>query len=136
MGAVKIRKVVIDTNVLVSGLLFGGTPGKLINQWKEGKIRPLCSTEIVGEYLRVLAYPKFALGESEIDFLLSQEILPWFEVVQVKPGKTYVKADPFDDHFIWCALDGKADVIISGDEHLLRLRSSPVPIMSVSEFLK
>lgn len=136
MGSVKINRVVIDTNVLVSGLLFGTTPGKLVNQWTEGKIRPLCSTEIVNEYLKVLAYPKFDLGESEIDFLLSQEILPWFEVVQVKPGKAYVKSDSFDDHFIWCALEGKADVIISGDEHLLRLQSSPVPILSVSEFLK
>ncbi len=136
MGPLKIGRVVIDTNVLVSGLLFGGNPGRLVDQWKEGRIKPLCSRETMEEYLRVLAYPKFALAESEIDFLLSREILPWFEVVQVKPGKAYVKADSFDNHFIWCALDGKADTIISGDKHLLSLRSSPVPILSVTEFLK
>jgi uncharacterized protein len=119
----------------VSGLLFGGNAGRLVDQWKEGRIRPLCSRETLEEYLRVLAYPKFALAESEIDFLLSREILPWFEVVQVKPGKAYAKADPFDNHFIWCALDGKADAIISGDRHLLSLRSSPIPILSVTEFL-
>jgi predicted nucleic acid-binding protein len=66
----------------------------------------------------------------------SQEILVWFEVVQVEAGKIYVKTDPSNDKFIWCALSGKAEAIISGDEHLLRLRSSPVPILSAQEFLK
>jgi len=136
VGAVKIGKVVIDTNVVVSGLLFGGVPGEIVRLWKDRRIQPLCSREIVEEYLRVLAYPKFALTESEIDFLLSQEILLWFEVVHVEGGRTFVKADPSDDKFVWCALAGKADVIISGDEHLLALRSSPVPILSVQEFLK
>jgi len=135
VGKGQIRKVVIDTNVLVSGLLYGGNPGKIIDLWKEGGIKPLCSSEIISECLRVLAYPKFDLTESEIDFLLTHEILPWFEVVQVTPGKPYVKADPFDNHFIWCAVDGNADAIISGDGHLRGLKSSPVPILSVSEFL-
>ena len=136
MGTVKVRKVVIDTNIVVSGLLFGGVTGEIVDLWKKRKISPLCSGEIVEKYLRVLAYPKFSLTESEIDFLLSQEILPWFTVVQVGRGKAYVKADPSDDKFIWCALAGKAEGIITGDEHLLGLHSSPVPIFSVMEFLK
>lgn len=136
MGAVKIRKVVIDTNVVVSGLLFGGVPGEIVDLWKKGKIQPLCSGQIFEEYLRVLAYSKFALTESEIDYLLAQEILPWFDVVQVSDGRAYVKADPSDDKFIWCALAGKADAIISGDEHLLTLPSCPVPVLSVPKFLK
>ena len=136
VGEVKIRKVVIDTNVVVSGLLFGGAPGAIVDLWKKKRIQPLCSREIVEEYLRVLAYPKFGLTESEIDYVLAQEILPWFDVVQVEVGRAYVKADPSDDKLIWCALAGKANAIISGDEHLLALPSSPVPILSVPKFLK
>ena len=136
MGTAEVKRVVIDTNVLVSALLFGGVPGKLIPLWKEGHILPLYSKEIIEEYLRVLAYPKFKLTEKEIDFILSREILPWFDVVTVTAGRPFVKNDPQDDMFIWCAVAGKADTLVSGDVHLLKLKRSPVPILPVSKFLK
>ena len=53
MGALK---VVIDTNVVISALLFGGAPGKLVAFWQQGIIRPAASKEIVDEYLCVLTY--------------------------------------------------------------------------------
>ena len=84
----------------------------------------------------MLAYPKFKLTENEIDFLLSQEILPWFHIVTVPSGRKFVKKDSQDDMFIWCALEGKADALVSGDVHLLKLKGSPVSIFSVSKFLK
>ena len=135
MGPQKINKVVLDTNVLVSALLFKGVPGKLIECWKQGQIIPLASRDIIDEFIRVLSYPKFKLTEEEISFLLHKEILPWFEVITVKKYKPYVVADPDDDKFIWCALAGGADCIISGDEHLLNLNPSPVLILSPSQFL-
>jgi len=131
-----MKKVVIDTNVLVSALLFGGGPGALVTLWKSGRIRSLYSGDMADEYLRVLAYPKFSLSEEEIDFLFSQEILPWFQIVTVTLDQPFVIADPSDDKFIWCAIAGKADVIISGDDHLLNFTPSPVPVVSPSEFLK
>ena len=131
-----MKRVVIDTNVLVSALLFGGAPGNLIPLWKRGRIRPLCSKGIIEEYLRVLAYPKFRLTEKEIDFILSREILPWFEVVAVQGGRRFVNKDSEDDKFIWCAAEGKAEAIVSGDDHLLKLKRSPVPVLSISAFLK
>ena len=130
-----MKRVVVDTNVLVSGLLFDGKPGELVKLWEKGLIVPLCSREIVKEYLRVLAYPKFQLSKSEIDFLLTHEILPYFEVLTVKPGKAFVKKDPSDDKFIWCAIQGGAEVIVSGDEHLLNLPTSPVPVTNVTQFI-
>ena len=130
-----MKRVVVDSNVVVSALLFGGIPGKLIPLWKGRRIQPLCSKEIMDEYVRVLAYPKFKLVESEIEFLISQEIVRWFEIVTVPPGKPFVIADPSDDKFIWCALEGRADAIISGDEHLLNLAASPIPILTPSGFL-
>ena len=131
-----MRKVVIDTTVLVSALLFGGNPGKLITLWKERYIQPLSSRDIMEEYLRVLAYPKFRLTKEEIEYLFSQELLPFFEVITVQPGQPFVTDDPWDDKFIWCALEGGAEAIISSDHHLLGIRSCPGPILSPSEFLR
>jgi putative PIN family toxin of toxin-antitoxin system len=136
MGQSKIKSVVIDTNVLVSALLFGGVPGKLIPLWKERRIRPKASKDIIQEYVRVLAYPKFELSEEEIDFLLYSEILPYFEILRIKPGPILVAKDPSDDKFIHCAQAAGARIIISGDQHLLRL--SPyghIRILSPSDFL-
>ena len=136
MGKEKIIKVVLDTNVLISALLFGGTPGKLVSLWKSKRIIPLLSKEILDEYLRVLAYPKFKLTKDEILFIITQEILPWFEVVEItQKGARYVPEDPEDDKFIHCAVYGKADFLISGDQHLLSLPNPPVPILSVRNFL-
>ncbi len=131
-----MKTVVIDTNVLVSGLLFDGPPGELVTLWKKKIIHPCCSREMVEEYLRVLTYPKFNLSESEIDFILTHEILPFFKTVKVKPDKRYVRADAEDDKFIWCALACGAEAIVSGDAHLLNLAGSPVPIFSAVNFLK
>jgi putative PIN family toxin of toxin-antitoxin system len=137
MGKIQVTRVVIDTNVVVSALLFGGVPGKLIPLWKGGSIRPLVSKQIIAEYLRVLAYPKFELSEDEINYLLYQEILPYFEIVTVKPGRVILKEDPSDDMFIRCALDGKAKMIISGDQHLLAVKSyDKLKILTPSQFLK
>jgi hypothetical protein len=133
MGAVK---VVVDTNVLVSALLFGGKPGKLIPLWQRCTIRPLAPKEIIDEYLRVLTYPKFKLSEEDINFLLYHEILPYCEVIDVHPGPRIIRKDPADDKFIRCALAGKAKFIISGDHHLLALKSyQKIKILSPSDFL-
>jgi putative PIN family toxin of toxin-antitoxin system len=129
--------VVIDTNVVISALLFGGMPGKLIILWKNERIKPLVSREIIDEYLKVLAYPKFKLSEEEINYILYQEILPFFEVIVVEQRPVIIKADPSDDKFIRCAQSGKAKVIISGDKHLLALKPHrKIKILSPSQFLE
>jgi hypothetical protein len=136
MGQGKIKSVVIDTNALVSALLFGGVPGKLIPLWKEGIVRPKVSKEIVEEYIRVLAYPKFQLSEEEINFLLHYEILSYFEILRIQEGPILVAKDPSDDKFIRCAQASGARIILSGDQHLLKL--SPyrqIQILSPSDFL-
>jgi predicted nucleic acid-binding protein len=57
MGTIEVNRVVNDTNVLVSGLLFGGVPEKLVGLFKDRRVRPVMSREMVDELLRVLAYP-------------------------------------------------------------------------------
>jgi len=129
--------VVIDTNVFVSALLFGGTPGKLIPLWKSGKIQPRITPEIVTELLRVLAYPKFKLTEREIQYLLYVEILPFCTVVATKTGAVIIKEDPSDDIFLRCCEVANVKTLISGDNHLLNLKSPRnTQILTPSRFLK
>ena len=117
----KIIRAVIDTNVVVSALLFEGVSGKLIPLWQNNQIKPLVSKQIIGEYITVLAYPKFALTEDEIQYLVYNEILPYVDVVLPELTSAIVLDDPSDDKFIHCAISGKAEYIVSGDRHLLSL---------------
>jgi putative PIN family toxin of toxin-antitoxin system len=138
MGKIKVIRAVIDTNVVVSALLFGGVPGELIPLWKSGKIKPLASSDIIDEYIRVLTYPKFKLSEDEINYLLYFEILPFFEIIAIKQkGQRIIAADPSDDKFIHCADSGNAKIILSGDQHLLSLKHyKNINIISPEQFLK
>ena len=137
MGKIKKIRAVIDTNVIVSAILFGGIPGKLISLWKSGHLKPLASKDIIDEYIKVLAYPKFRLTEKEINYILYNEILPYFEVVTLKPGLGTIQKDPSDDKFIHCAEAGKAGVIISGDQHLLNLKTyGKLKILTPLQFLE
>jgi putative PIN family toxin of toxin-antitoxin system len=137
MGKIKKIRTVIDTNVIVSAILFGGIPGKLISLWKSGHIQPLASKDIIDEYIKVLTYPKFNLSEREINYILYNEILPYFEVVTLKSGQAIIPEDPSDDKFLHCAKAGKASVIISGDRHLINLKSySKIKILTPSQFLE
>jgi len=137
MGESKEIKVVVDTNVIISSILFGGIPGELIPLWKSGRIKPLASKEIIDEYIKVLAYPKFELSETEINYILYNEILPYFDIMQIKDRPVIIKVDPSDDKFIHCAKAGKAGVIISGDQHLLRLKTyQKIKILTPAKFLE
>ena len=136
MGAFKVIPVVLDTNVLVSGLLFGGVPGTLVDLWKAGRIRPVMSKKMVDELLRVLAYPKFQLEEEDIHYLLYVEVLPYVQLVNVRSGRVMIAADSSDDMFLRVAAAAGATYIISGDRHLLQLKSyKQTPILSPAEFL-
>ena len=129
--------VVIDTNVFLSALLFGGTPGKLISLWKSGKIQPQLNKTTVAELLRVLAYPKFELTENEIQYLIYVEILPFCKVVATKSGPAIITENPSDDVFLRCCEVSNAKALISGDSHLLALKSyGKASILTPLQFLK
>ena len=130
-------KVVIDTNVVISALLFNGVPGKLIDLWQHGNIKPAATKEIIDEYLRVFTYPKFKLFEVDINLLLYQEILPYFDVIYAPVGTGIVKEDPADDKLIRCAVAANAKYIISGDQHLLALKNyQKIQILSPADFIR
>ncbi len=129
-------RVVLDTNVLISALLFTGAPSGLVPLWQSGAITVLLSRAILDEYLRVLSYPRFQLTEAEIRALVEEELLPYFEVVSPKKRLRVIRRDPSDDKFLECAVAGKADVIVSGDNDLLELGNyQRIRIQSAAAFL-
>jgi len=119
----KIIRVVLDTNVLISALLFKGELSRIVGLWQEGKILPIISKETFDELRAVLEYPKFSLTAAEIKSLIEQEILPFFEVVNVSEHVRGACRDPGDDKFISCAISPKADRVLTGDKDLSDMRN-------------
>ena len=111
-------KVILDTNVFVSGVFFNGPPHQILKAWNEGKIQLVVSPEILDEYRRVgeiLAedHPLIDLNPV-LDFIVQNA-----EVVLAQPLSENVCEDPDDDKFLACALASQSKVIVSGDRHLL-----------------
>lgn len=77
-------RVVLDTNTLISALLFSGTASRLVPLWQSRRITVLLSGAILQEYLRVLTYPKFHLSDHEVRGLIEEELLPFVETVRVR----------------------------------------------------
>ena len=133
----KIVRVVLDTNVLISALLFRGELSRIVGLWKKGKIVPLISKETFEELRTVLEYPKFSLSRAERESLIEHEILPFFEVVSVSKHVKGACRDPGDDKFLSCALSANADGIVTGDKDLSDLRIyQSIKIMQASNFIK
>lgn len=130
-------RVVLDTNVVLSALVFGGgESAKLRAAWQRGGFVPLMSTATAQELIRVLTYPKFRLAADEREELLA-DYLPYCKVVNVVHGASVVACrDLFDIPFLQLALAGKAFALISGDKDLLALaKTFPVPIIAPADFL-
>ena len=126
MSAVKISpKVVLDTNIILSALLFGHSQlSKLRQLWHQEKIIPLASKATISELMRVLAYPKFKLSSLEQqDFL--NEYLPYIKTIanSKKLVSPVACRDLNDMIFLELAFAGNADYLITGDQDLLVLHS-------------
>jgi putative PIN family toxin of toxin-antitoxin system len=128
-------RVVLDTNVLVSALLFNGQTGILRDLWKTGRIIPLISKETFAEFRRVLSYPKFKLSQREIRAILNEEILPYVEPVDIAEQVIGICRDPHDDMFLAVAVFGNALYLVTGDQDLLVLKIyDKTQIVTVAEF--
>ncbi len=116
-------RVVLDTNVVLSALVFGGgQAGQLRRAWQAGAFVPLASAVTVQELMRVLAYPKFSLSRAEQDELLA-DFLPYAQTVRMPqpPPPVPECRDPLDVPFLQLAVAGQAQRLVSGDKDLLVL---------------
>lgn len=118
-------RVVVDTNVLISGLISAlGPPAIVVDGWIEGTFEVAVSPPIITEYLGVFLRPKFdGTGPFEARRETIEQLiaLPNTVVVVPEARSLRVSEDPSDDRFLECAKSAHADLIISGDEHLLAL---------------
>lgn len=131
-------RVVIDTNILISALVFGGDISRLRFAWQEGWFIPLASKVTTTELIRVLAYPKFRLTPTEREDLLSDYLLFCESVTMpdILPNTPECR-DPFDVPFLVLALVGEADYPVTGDSDLLALKVDfSCPIVTADEFFK
>ena len=126
-------RLVLDTNVLLSALLFpSGSVSWIRASWRSGRIRPIVSRDTTAEFLRVLAYPKFGLTFEERQDLLD-DYLPWCKpvAIPVQPPTVPECRDSFYRPFLELALAGRADALVTGDADLLALAGSfAVPILT------
>jgi len=79
----EIKGIALDTNVIISALLFKGELSRIVSLWKTGEIIPIVSEETFDELRTALLYPKFSLSPEETRTLIRNEILSFFEVVNV-----------------------------------------------------
>jgi len=111
-------KVVLDTNILISSLLFRGKLSRIVDLWMNGRIVPVISKETFAEFKAVLEYPKFRLTKGEIKTIIEEEVLPFFEIVEITAEVLGACKDPDDDKFISCAVSASADFLVTGDSAL------------------
>jgi putative PIN family toxin of toxin-antitoxin system len=111
-------KIVLDTNVFVSGVFFSGPPHQILQAWRGGKVQLVISPEILDEYVRV--------GEELSEQFPAVDLRPILELVthnaeMVSPAAAAepICDDPDDDKFFLCAISAPCKVIVSGDKHVV-----------------
>jgi len=129
-----VKRVVADTNVLVSALQFGGKPRQLLDLATDGQVDLAISEAIIAETLRVLRDKFHNAPEWVAEADRQLRVITRF--VQPTESIQAIEADPTDDRILECAVAAEAEVIVSGDSHLLNLGSfRGIPIQRVAEFL-
>ncbi|HEY90125.1 MAG TPA: putative toxin-antitoxin system toxin component, PIN family [Thermoflexia bacterium] len=135
-------KIVLDTNVFVSSLLSKhGAPAQVLTAWRNRHFLLCCSPAIVREVQRVLAYPKlrdkYQLTTAHTNALLELLRHDTFLVSGETVIAPTIPNDPTDEIFLICALEAAADLIVSGDRHLLELGTyANIPIVTVTALLE
>ncbi len=114
-------KVVLDTNVFLSAVFFGGPPGPILQAWRDGRMEIVLSPEILAEYQE--AGEELAKRHPDVELQPILQILAMrAEIVLPAPLGESVCVDPDDDKFLECAVASAAPFVVSGDKHLLNVR--------------
>jgi putative PIN family toxin of toxin-antitoxin system len=129
-------RIVLDTNVFVSGIFFSGPPYQILKAWRDGKVQLLVSPSILDEYRRIGTELTLQFGDvdlrSFLDLLTIQA-----EIVLAPSLPPIIRDDPSDDKFLEAAVAGRASCIVSGDKHLLNLfEVQGIPILKPKDFVQ
>lgn len=126
-------KIVIDTNVLISGVFFGGFPGKVLNAVITEKITACATTEIIHEYEEIIQ-EMVDRKQGHINTNILQPLVQLMHII--KPvSNIKISRDSDNDKFIGCAVDAHALYIVSGDKNLLVIKEyENIQIITAKEF--
>ena len=113
-------KIILDTNVFISGVFFSGPPYQILKSWRDGKVQLVISKEILAEYQRVGEILAERFSEVNLDPIIKLVAVK-AELVLAPNLSDPICDDPDDDKFLACAIKSKNKLIISGDKHLLRV---------------
>lgn len=131
-----VPDVVLDSNVVISGFLFGGPQGRILGYLVDGSIRCSISPSILDEIRDVLRRPKFGLSAAQALALVG-DLADLCRIVTPAERLRVIKSDPADNAVLECALEAGAGLIVSGDGHLLKLgRWRGLEIIPPGEFVR
>lgn len=132
-------RVVVDTNTLVSGLLWHGSPRRVLDAARAGTLQLYTTAVLLAELEEVLQRPKFAQRLALAGVSANTLVLGYTALAQlVKPAELtpVVLTDPDDDEVLACAFAARAEIIVSGDSHLLDLKNyEGIPIVTAAQLL-
>ncbi|TET92586.1 MAG: putative toxin-antitoxin system toxin component, PIN family [Desulfobacteraceae bacterium] len=131
-------RVVVDTNVIVSGLLWGGPPNQILKWARDGVLEILNCEEITNELRNIIQYKRFSQRLSDLSISPNEVIAYFMNLVTFVPTPEFIPEaiheDLFDNIFLALASESKAHLIISGDKHLLDLEAyDDIQIVTPSE---
>ncbi|MFC1681067.1 putative toxin-antitoxin system toxin component, PIN family [Pseudomonadota bacterium] len=128
-------KVVLDTNVLISGIFFGGLPGRILNAWRSRKFQIAVSVEVPEEYIEVAERLTARYADIEYKGILGL-IVENADLIQASALTEPVCDDPDDDKFLACAVAAHAEIIVSGDRALLKASGyQGIQVMTPKDFV-
>ncbi len=128
-------RIVLDTNILVSGLLHNGKPRRLLDLAVNGNLELVSSTEMIKELSEVLSRDKFGLSKGE-QIVMADFVIRLSKITVLKSKFKAVKEDPDDDIVINTAYDGDAEYIVTGDRAILSLKKfGKISIVKANEML-
>ena len=128
-------KVILDTNVFISGVFFGGAPYQILQAWRDDRIQLIASPAILEEYRRVAEI--LVEDHPAIDFEPALKFVIQNAIVYSAPAlPEKVCEDPDDDKFLACALASRSKIIVSGDKHLLKVSGyQNIDVLKPSDFM-
>ncbi len=133
-------RAVLDTNVFVSAVINPkGVPARILNAWRDDQFQLLMSEPILNEIAAVLRYPKtrrrHQWSEQQIDTFL-EDLAHLAIILSPKQPVTVVVEDPPDNRYLECAAEGQAECLVSGDQHLLKVKTwQGISILTPAGFL-
>ena len=126
-------RIVVDTNVLISGVFFGGMPRKVLSAVINKEIAACATEEIIDEYNEIVS-EMILRKQGHLNRDILAPLIGTMEIVESKT-KVELSRDPDDDKFLGCAKDAKALYIVSGDKDLLVLEKfEDIEIITAKEF--